>query len=84
MKHAGGQVGGGGDRTRAREDRGEGAGWCGEPRACAWQWFARMRGLMSPVVEEVRGAAEGEGSVRGHFPQEFEEVDRLSMGEDVK
>ena len=37
-----------------------------------------------PVVEEVRGAAEGEGIVRGLFPEEFEEVDRLSMGEDVK
>ena len=35
MKHAGGQVGGGGDRTRAREERDGGAGWCGEPRACA-------------------------------------------------
>ena len=36
------------------------------------------------VVEEVRGAAEGEGIVRGLFPEEFEEVDRLSMGEEVK
>ena len=37
-----------------------------------------------PVVEEVRGAAEGERFVSGLFPEEFEEVDRLSMGEDVK
>ena len=37
-----------------------------------------------PVVEEVRGAAKGEGIVRGLFPEEFEDVDRLSMGEDVK
>ena len=28
-----------------------------------------------PVVEEVRGVAEGEGNVRGLFPEEFEEVD---------
>ena len=39
-----------------------------------------------PVVEEVRGATEGEGIVRssGLLPEEFEEVDRLTMGEDVK
>ena len=37
-----------------------------------------------PVVEEVLGATEGEGIVRGLFPEEFEEVDRRAMGEDVK
>ena len=36
------------------------------------------------VVEEVRGATEGEGIVSGLFPEEFEEVDRLAMGEDVE
>ena len=33
------------------------------------------------VVEEVRGATEGEGIVSGLFPEEFEEADRLAMGE---
>ena len=37
-----------------------------------------------PVVEEVRGAAEGEGIVRGLFSEEVKEFDLLSMGEDVK
>ena len=36
------------------------------------------------VVEEVRGAAEGERLVSGPFPEEFEEFDRLAMGEDVQ
>ena len=36
------------------------------------------------VVEEVRGATEDEGIVSGFFPEEFEEVDRLAMGEDVE
>ena len=36
------------------------------------------------VVEEVRGATEGERIVSGLFPEEFEEVDRLAMGEDVQ
>ena len=36
------------------------------------------------VVEEVRGATEGERIVSGLFPEEFEDVDRLAMGEDVQ
>ena len=36
------------------------------------------------VVEEVRGATEGERIVSGLFPEEFEEVDCLAMGEDVQ
>ena len=36
------------------------------------------------VVEEVRGATEGERIVSGLFPEEFEEFDRLAMGEDVQ
>ena len=36
------------------------------------------------VVEEVRGATEGERIVSGLFPEEFEEVDRLAMGEDLQ
>ena len=36
------------------------------------------------VVQEVRGATEGESNVSGLFPEEFEEVDRLAMGEDVE
>ena len=36
------------------------------------------------VVEEVLGATEGERIVSGPFPEEFEEVDRLAMGEDVQ
>ena len=36
------------------------------------------------VVEEVRGATEGERIVSGLFPEEFEEIDRLAMGEDVQ
>ena len=41
-----------------------GAGLCGEPHARAWQWLVRMRGLSDgrPVVEEVRGAREGESN----------------------
>ena len=35
-------------------------------------------------MEEVHGATEGEGIVSGLFPEEFEEVDRLTMGEDVE
>ena len=34
------------------------------------------------VLEEVRGATEGERIVSGLFPEEFEEIDRLTMGED--
>ena len=33
---------------------------------------------------EVRGATEGERIVSGLFPEEFEEIDRLAMGEDVE
>jgi hypothetical protein len=36
------------------------------------------------VVEGVRGATEGQRIVSGHFPEEFEEVDRLAVGEDVE
>ena len=36
------------------------------------------------VGEEVRGATEGERIVSGLFPEEFEEFDRLAMGEDVQ
>ena len=36
------------------------------------------------VVEEVRGAMEGERIVSGLFPEEFEEIDHLAMGEDVQ
>ena len=36
------------------------------------------------VVEEVRGATEGESNVSGLFPEEFEEIDRLTVGEDVQ
>ena len=36
------------------------------------------------VVEEVRGATEGEHIVSELFPEEFEEIDRLAMGEDVQ
>ena len=36
------------------------------------------------VVEEVRGATEGERIVSGLFPEEFEEIDRLTVGEDVQ
>jgi hypothetical protein len=35
-------------------------------------------------VEEVRGTTEGKRFVSGLFPEEFEEFDRLSMGEDVQ
>ena len=35
------------------------------------------------VVEEVRGTTEGKRFVSGLFPEEFEEFDRLAMGEDV-
>ena len=37
-----------------------------------------------PVVEEVRGTTEGERIVSGLFPEEFEEIDRLTVGEDVQ
>ena len=36
------------------------------------------------VVEEIRGAMEGERIVSGLFPEEFEEIDRLAVGEDVQ
>ena len=36
------------------------------------------------VVEEIRGPTEGERIVSGLFPEEFEEIDRLTMGEDVQ
>ena len=45
---------------------------------CACEAYGR------PVVEEVRGATEGESIVSWLFPKEFEEVDRLAIGEDVK
>jgi len=74
------------DRTRAGEEERGGAGLCREPHACTWRLLARMRGLCQgrAVVEEVRGATEGEGLVSGLFPEEFEEVDRQAMGEDVE
>ena len=34
--------------------------------------------------QEVRGATAGERLVSGLFPEEFEEFDRLAMGEDVQ
>ena len=36
------------------------------------------------VVEEVHGTTKGERIVRGLFPEEFEEFDRLAMGEDAQ
>ena len=52
----------------------------GDLRAC--ETYVRA------VVEEVRGATEGEHIVSwlfsGLFPEGFEEVDRLAMGEDVE
>ena len=36
------------------------------------------------VVEEVRGSTEGERIVSGLLPEDFEEFDRLAMGEDVQ
>ena len=36
------------------------------------------------VVEEVRGTTEGKRIVSGLVPEEFEEFDRLAMGEDVQ
>ena len=36
------------------------------------------------AVEKVRGATEGERIVSGLFTEEFEEVDRLAIGEDVE
>ena len=45
---------------------------------CAYKAYDR------PIVEEALGATEGEGIVSGLLPKEFEEVDRLAMGEDVK
>ena len=36
------------------------------------------------VVEQIRGATEGERIVSGLFPEEFEEIDRLTVGEDVQ
>ena len=80
MRHVRERREGGGDRTRAGEEERGGAGWCGASRACAWLWLARGRA----VVEEVRGATEGERIVSGLLPEEFEEVDRLAMGEDVQ
>ena len=46
--------------------------------ACACGAYGRE------VVEEVRGATEGERVVSGLFPEAFEEIDRLAMGEDVQ
>ena len=43
-----------------------------------------VRACGRPVVEEVCGATEGASIVSGLFPEKFEEVDRLAMGEDVK
>ena len=43
---------------------------------CTWKAHGRA------VVEEVRGTTEGKCFVSGLFPEEFEEFDRLSMGED--
>ena len=46
---------------------------------------AHARPMVAPLwLEEVRGATEGERIVSGLFPEEFEEVDRLAMGEDVQ
>ena len=70
--------------THAREERGGGAGWqVGHVRAHG-SGLCACESSGHPAVEEVQGAAEGEGIVRGLFPEDFERVDRLSMGEDVK
>ena len=80
MRHVQGRRGGGGDRTRAGEEERGDAGWCGAPRACAWLWLARMRGLWSRGCgRNIRGATEGERIVSGLFPEEFEEIDRLTV-----
>ena len=34
------------------------------------------------VVEEIRGTTEGQRIVSGLFPEEFEDIDRLTVGED--
>ena len=75
---------GGGDRTCAGEGEGGGAGLCGAPHACASNGLRACEACGRAVVEEVRGATEGERIVSGLFPEEFEEVDRLAMGEDVE
>ena len=83
MKHAEERRDGGrGRSTHAGEEREGGAGLCGE-RAhgsglCTCEDYGR------PVVEEVRGAMEGESIVSGLLLEEFEEGDRLAMGEAVK
>ena len=85
MKHVRERREGGGDRTRAGEEERGGAGWCGAPRACAWLWLARMRGLWSRGCgRSTRRDGGSERIVSGLFPEEFEEVDRLTMGEDVQ
>ena len=45
---------------------------------CACETYGR------PIVEEVCGATEGEGTVSELLPKDFEEFDRLAMGEDVE
>ena len=40
--------------------------------------------MVARVVGEVRGTTEGKRIVSGLVPEEFEEFDRLAMGEDVQ
>ena len=75
-----GRRGGGGDRTRA-EEAPDGVGRHVRAHSCglrACEAYGRA------VVEEVRGVTEDERIVSGLFPEEFEEVDHLTMGEDVQ
>ena len=78
MKHVRERREGGGDRTRAGKEERGGDGLCGEPHACTWRWLAACEAYGRAVLEEVRGATEGERIVSGLFPEEFEEVDLLA------
>ena len=78
-----GRRGGGGDRTRAGEEERGGTGWCVGRHVRAHGCGLRAcEAYGRAVVEEVRGATEGERIVGGLFPEEFEDIDCLTVGED--
>ena len=81
MKHVRERREGGGDRTRAGEGGAEAPNCVGSHMRAHG---GGLRACEAYVVEEVRGATEGEGIVSGLFPDEFEEGDCLVMREDVE
>ena len=67
--------------THAGEKREGGAGLCGEPKRAHGSGLCACEAYGRPVVKEVRGATESESIVSKLLLTDFEEFDRMAMGE---